>query len=108
MDNKQKRQVLSETLKGVKMHNAGYKPKKQDGDYPCMASSSSDNVVYPSLYLNSKNVPEMKGYDVEDEVLFMIKGKITSHSLNENSKNSRETWDIQIKEIACLNKKDSK
>ena len=108
MENKDKRKVVSDILKGVKMHNAGYTPPKpKKGEDMCYGPSMSDGVIYPSLYINSKNAPELKGYDVEDEVLLLIKGKITSHSLDERrGSNSRETWDIQINEIACLNKKD--
>jgi len=108
--NKEKRKVASDAIKNIKMHSAGYKiPKPKKSELAtCYAPGSSDGIDYPSMYLNSKNVPELKGYDVEDGVLLLIKGKVTSHSLDERRGNKRETWDIEIKEIACLNKKEKK
>jgi hypothetical protein len=107
MEKTEKRKIVSDIIKNVKLHNAGYKPpKRKKNEDMCCAPDMSNGVIYPSLYINSKNAPELKGYDAESEVLLLVKGKITSHSLNENMGESRETWDIQIKEIACLNKKE--
>ncbi len=108
MENKDKRQVVSDVLKGIKLHNAGYTPPKlkKGQDMCCSIGMGKDGVIYPTLYINSKNVPELKGYDVEDEVTMLIKAKISSHSLDERKDNSRENWDLQIKEIAVLDKKE--
>ena len=101
-----KRKMISDKLNGMMMRDAGMKRKN---DYPVAVSSSAKKnyIDYPSLYLNAEQAPDLKGYDVEDEVTLMIKGKITSHSLSEDANKKRETFDIQIKQIGCQVKKMS-
>ena len=84
------------------MKDAGYKPKKESMD--CGPLLSSD-VRYPSIYLNAKNAPDLKGYDTEDSVTLLIKGVITGHSINKRNKKEQENFDIEIKKIACIDKK---
>jgi hypothetical protein len=108
LEDKDKRTVVSNILKEVKLHNAGYTPPKPKKSELASCGMYGNGVSYPSLYLNVKNAPEMKGYEAGEEVLLLVKGDITSHSLDERKDNSRETWDIQIKELACLNKQDKK
>jgi len=94
---KNKRDILMDKLK---MHDVGEKPKKYEGSVPCC---SDRNIYYPSLYLNVEQVPELSGKDVGDEVTFLVKGKIRSHSLNENVKSGKkETFDLDIKKMGML------
>jgi len=91
---------LQKILKNVVMKNVGYK----DSNKELPSVSTISNINYPSLYLSNKNLPDLKGYDVEDEILFLVKGKITSHSLNEYGKDIKENWDIQVNKISIINK----
>lgn len=106
-DKSKKNKLVSDILKSVKLKDAGYKPPKPKKADLCCGPIGGEGISYPSLYINSKNAPELIGSEVEEEVLLLIKGKITSHSLDERKGNSRETWDIQIKEIGNLSKNPS-
>ena len=99
-NNKEKRKILDNVLGKIKMHDAGIKRNKIE-DMPKMASKSRIN--YPSLYLNVKQAPELKGSDVHDGITLVIKGKVISHSVDENiNSDSRETFDIQINKIGII------
>ena len=95
MTNEKKQGFIKSVLGNIKMHDAGEKRKKMDEPMVYKAPM----VSYPSLYLNVGQAPELKGYDVDNDVTLVIKGKITSHSLSERKDGSRETWDVEIKEI---------
>ena len=93
---------LVKLIKGLKMKDAGYKrPKLEE---PCCATEIGYDMNYPSLYLNAKNVPDLKSYDTGDEITMIVKGVITGHSLDRHGKNERETFDIDIKKILCIDK----
>ena len=77
------------------MHDAGEKRKKINSPI----EYKEPTVNYPYLHVNVGQAPELKGYDVDNDVTLIVKGKITSHSLNERKGGSRETWDIEIKKI---------
>lgn len=103
MTNKsEKREILSKALGKVKMHNAG--DKHTNRDVPVRSESKESHIYYPSLYLDSKQAPFLANSDIEDKVTLVVKGEITSHSLNENGKSKRESFDIKIKEIGMLEK----
>lgn len=95
-DNK-KRGIVMSKLSNVKLKSAGIKTKK-NSDLCC--DSSIGDIRYPSLWLDTKNTPDLVGKDVEDVVILVIEAKITGHSLNENSKSDKkESYDLQIKKI---------
>ena len=96
--NKEKRDIIMSKLSSIKLKTAGVKRKKSE-DVVC-GSGYHKNVMYPSLYLNTKNTPDLAGKDVEDKVVLVIEAKIVSHSLNEDSKSDkRESYDLEIKRI---------
>jgi len=105
MQNKEKNAILVSTVKNVKMQDAGEK-RSSTRDVPCCSSLSDDKISYPSMYLNTKQVPTIKGMEVEDEITLVIRGKITGHSLREDFKDSHENYDISIKEIGILDKEE--
>lgn len=106
MKNSDKNAILVSTVKNVKMQDAGEKRNMSDTCMPCVSSSMDSEISYPSMYLNTKQVPALKGLEVEDEVILIIKGKITGYNLNESLKNSRENYDLSIKEIGILDEKE--
>ena len=98
-----KRSVLDELVSKVKMTDAG----EQMGKGNCCTElpKSEERIYYPSLYLNTKQSPDLEGYEVGDECTFLVKGKVTSHSLNEDVKdNKRETFNIDITKIGIIKK----
>ena len=96
-DNK-KRQIISSALGRVKMQNVGEKVDKSKLE----VASSSPTVKYPSLYLNAKQMPMMKGAEVKKMVKMMVEGKVTSHSVDDNLRNSRENWNIDIHKAGMM------
>lgn len=86
----------------IKMHSTKVEPKKYKGMALCGPS-----VYYPNIYLNTKQAPDLEGKDAGDEVEMVVKGKITSHSINSNSmdgkkSDKRETFDVQISSIGLV------
>lgn len=102
MENKmkdKKKSIISDIIGKIKISDAG---EKYSSTPCCVESSSSKNkVYYPSLYLDVKQAPDLKGYDVEDVVYLLIEGKIVGHNVRENSNMSKENFDIEIKKIGC-------
>lgn len=102
MDNlkDKKKEILSKTLNNIKLQDAGIKRNK--AGIPTI--SSNKGVEYPSLYLNTEEVPQLKGYEVSDKVIFIMEAEIVSHNKNENMTSSRENFDLKLKKIGCKNK----
>lgn len=99
-----KRKIL---LSAVKMVNAGVKSSLRDE--PCCTGKMESDVYYPSLYLNSQEVPSLVGYEVDDKVVIVIKGKIVSHTMNESEgEERRDNFEIKIKEVGCINGNEKK
>lgn len=98
MANENKRSALKDVLSKISLRNVGIKPKKQKAEVCC----SIPSIRYPSLYLNTEQLPEMKGKEVSTEVTFLVKGKIMSHNLDESTKSKRETFDVEVTEMAIL------
>jgi hypothetical protein len=103
MANENKREYLSSVLSKIKLRSAGEKIKKFTG-IP-VSETSSSRMRYPSFYLNANQCPELKNKDVSEEITMVVKGKITSHSLNQSIQGeSRENWDIEVQKIGLVNK----
>lgn len=99
MANENKRSALKDVLSKISLRNVGIKPKKiKNSDMCC----SMPSIRYPSLYLNTEQLPEMKGKEVNTEVTFLVKGKIISHNLDESTKSKRETFDVEVTQMAIL------
>jgi len=96
-----KNKNLKEVLSKIKLHGAG-EQMKSHSDSLCRPGSDKNNVVYPTLWLNTKQVPELKGKEVEDEIVFIVKAKIVSHSLRESEKENNENFDLKIKKIGLI------
>ena len=98
-----KREVAMQALTGVKLHDAGV--KESAGELCSSSSKGKKYINYPRLYLDAKQAPQLSDYEVEDDVIFVVKGKIVSHSKNERQGSpSRESFDIEIREIGCQGK----
>lgn len=94
-----KRELISDLIDKVKLQDAGEKMKNHG--MPCAVEESSSNVSYPSLYLTANQAPDLKNYEVGDEIVLVLKGKLTSHDLNENGENVRESFSVKIEKLAC-------
>ena len=95
-----KRGVLANKL-GVKMVDVGERHSNK-GLSSCMPESPS--VYYPSLYLNTKQLPSLKGSDVSTKMKMILEGEIMSHSMNKNKHHDNESFDVQVKKIGIMNK----
>lgn len=99
MDKKEKHNVLMEILDKVKMHKAAEKMDRTDMPE---VSSSKSNIYYPSVYLKAEQLPDLKEYEVDDKVNLIVRGRVKSHSMRENDDDSKEDFEIEIREIGCL------
>ena len=92
-------------LDAIKMHSTREAPPKGKKG---MGLCSPMYVNYPCLYINTKQAPSLEGKDAGEEVEMLIKGKITSHSINSNQTadgkgaNKRESFDLQITEMGLI------
>jgi hypothetical protein len=85
------------------MHSAGEKNK-----YGLLCSSGKSKepkLSYPSLYLSDKQAPGLKDHDLNEDVIMLIKGKITSHSLRESADNKSEDYSLEIRQIGSVGNK---
>ena len=94
-----KRSILASILENIKLQDAGEKMKSTTEC--CLSTSSDKKIMYPTLYLNVEQVPSLSGYDTDDEIVLVARGKIMSHSINNNVDSRRESFDIELKEIGC-------
>jgi len=100
-----KRDILTDSLNKVKMHDAGEKIKNNESK-PVI---SKREISYPSMWLNNKQVPELSGSEVGDDLLLVIRAKITSHSQRDHinmskERRNRETFDLEITKIGIIKK----
>ena len=104
MDNlkDKKKEVLSGAIKNIKLQDAGVKDKKTDT--PVVSSSNSNKVRYPTLYLNTKECPQLADHKFGDKIIMIVEGEITGQSKNVSMNNDRESFDIQIKKIGVQKK----
>ena len=102
MDTKEKRKIISKNLSNFKMHSAGEKNK-----YGLEASigGKKSKLSFPSLYLSDKQAPSLKGHDLNEDVIMLIKGKITSHSLRESANNRSEDYSLEVRQIGPVGNK---
>jgi hypothetical protein len=103
MDTKEKRKIISKNLSSFKMQSAGEK-NKYGLDSPVKESKES-KLSFPSLYLSDKQAPGLKDHDLNEDVIMLIKGKITSHSLRESADSKSEDYSLEIKQIGSIKNK---
>ena len=98
-----KKEILVEAIKNVKLQDAGVKDNEMDAisDSP---STRRREIRYPSLYLNTDEVPQLKGYEYGDKIVLVAECEITGHSEHQNRHNETESFDIKMKRIGCHKK----
>lgn len=101
MDNK-----LIKAIKGLKLTSAGVNRKATDiYDYPSNVMPKKEDKVYPRLYLNSKNAPDLVGYEVGNNVTIILRGEVVLHEAIKRNKKEKESFEIEIKSLSCVKKK---
>ncbi len=106
MDKTKQKGILKETIGAVVLSDAGIKNKYDTMCSPKSVSDSKDKIYYPNLYLSTKEVPSLKGFEVGDELTMVIKGCITSHSIDRNSSGKdEERYSLDIYKAGTINKK---
>lgn len=103
-----KKEVLQMAINKVQMTDAWIKNKYWVLS-ECVKSSESekDRVYYPSLYLSTKEAPDLKWLEAWDEITLVIKACVTTHSINDSvhSKDGKkEDFSIDIKQIGVIKK----
>lgn len=95
-----KKEIIKGALSKVKLVDAG--TKRETSMCGPVEDSSEPRIFYPSLYLNTKEAPMLAGSEVGEDITLLIKAKITSHSVNENSKKKNEDFNLEIKKIGVV------
>lgn len=97
-----KKEVLKLSLEKVSLSNAGIKNK-----YNTLCESpvkkEKNRVFYPTLYLNSREAPDLAGSEVGKEMNMVLKVAVTRHELNErNDKEKDENFTLEIRKIGII------
>lgn len=91
----------------VTLTDAGIKNKY--GNIDCSPKSKIDyanKISYPCLYISTKEVPSIKGYDVDEMVTMVISARITSHSVNKSSDGRDEdSYTLEIQKTGMVSPK---
>lgn len=95
-----KKTVVKSLLAKVKLVDAGvtYEPYKPG---PEIKGPRKD---YPAIYLSVKQAPMLSGKEVGDEIDMVVKGKIISHSMNNNLDRKNEEYRVEIRKIGVAGK----
>lgn len=99
-----KKEIMKNAIDKVKIVDAGIKDK-YGYDSPVKSSSDPKNkIYYPSLRLSAKEAPMLAGTDVGTEVTMIVKGCVTSHSMNESTYNNKkdEDFTLEIRGIGIM------
>lgn len=83
----------------IKLVNAGV---KSDYGNEMPSSYSKDYIHYPNLHLSTKEAPMLAGSEVGNDVTLLIKTKVVSHSMNQNSKRKNEDFCLEVREIGVV------
>ena len=108
MANNSKKDIVKSALDKVKLVDAGVKNKYGCCELVKSSSSPEDRVYYPNLYLDSKEAPMMTDSEVGDEVTLLIKTRVVSHSVNENSDKKNENFSLEIRQIGVVSTNKAK
>lgn len=65
-------------------------------------------LSYPTLYINSKQLPEVEDYDVGEEIEMKIICKVTRKNETQEGKEKRTSVNMDIKKCEILNLKDER
>ena len=97
-----KREVLKLTLDKVKLVGSGVKHDYNTISKPVI--DDSNKVYYPNICLSAKEAPELNGSEVGDDKTLVIKGIITSHSMNKSLKNNNncEDYTLEIHSVGVI------
>lgn len=74
-------------INGIKLVDAGYVPSKDDKSAPVPQSDIRDNSkerIYPTFYVESKQMPGFEKLKMGEEVLMIARVKLTSKNENED------------------------
>lgn len=96
-----KKDIIHSAIGKVKMVDAG---KKMGMEMSASVKSKKNEVYYPSISIDTKQCPDMKGMEVDQDINMVIKGKIVSHSVDESPDRSNESFRIEMRKIGLMSK----
>ena len=96
-----KKEVLKLSLEKVVLQSAGVKDKYGPCE-PISSKKAKDKVFYPSLYLSSKEAPELSGSEAGQEKTVVLKAIIKSHDLSEREGKKDENFSLEIRKIGVI------
>lgn len=97
-----KKELLKLSLEKVSLTDTGVKNKYGVLAASSLTKSMKNQVFYPTLYLNSKEAPDLKGSEVGEEKTIVMKVMVKSHELSENKDNHNESFCLEIRKIGVI------
>lgn len=93
-----KLKIVKNALKAIKMHTTEKPP------VPTQAQETAKLGSYPpTMHLDVKEAPFLKGYQVGDECMIVIKTKVTSHNAHESSSgSSNDDYGLEVLSIGQI------
>lgn len=100
-------------IAGMTLEDAGYKQPKDEMNKDTPVPASGSSIQYPSIWVNSRELPAIKGKDVRDHCILvaLVKVKRRSEEEFENDKGKKETRvdaTLEIHKAALRPYKESK
>lgn len=102
MQDNKKKETLKTALEKVTLTDAGVKNKYGYGLMESPVKSEKEKIYYPCIYLNSKEAPDLKGSEIGQEKTVVMKVRVKCHSLDENEKNSNESFTLEVLSLGVI------
>lgn len=90
-----KHKVLKLAIDKVKMYDAAHKDNQTS-----LVEKTSPN--YPTLYLDAKEAPFLKGYEVGDLCTIVIKTKVVGHNSSSSEQHEDENYRLEVCNIGQI------
>lgn len=101
VENDKKKEVLKLSLEKVSLSSAGIK-NKYNTLCESPSKSGKNKVFYPTLYLNSREAPDLAGSEVGKDMTVVMRVCVTRHELNERDNGKDENFTLEIKKIGVI------
>ncbi len=93
-----KKEVIKKVIGKVALQDASKVIKYGGLEKACSPSTGSEKS-YPCLYIDAAQAPFLKEYEVDDDVVFVVKARIIGHNLNESRDYSCDEYRLEIRKV---------
>ena len=91
-------------MDGIKMHDAAEKPSKME-----LATIKPSNEPYrPCVYLDTKQLPELKGREIGDEFYVVQLVKVKGINIRKSENKDVANYNLEVQEVGLKEKSKKK